>query len=224
MTFAPTIGGACGTVSCSPTSGSFFPKGTTTVTCTTQSGPSCGFMVTVNDTQPPGITCPASQTGVTLLPGGTTAVVTYSPPVVTDNCPGAGGVCTPPSGSTFTVGVTTVSCTATDGSGNTASCSFAVSVFNLCLQDDSNPGTVLLLNTMTGAYKFCCSGTTYTGTGTVVKKGYNITLTHNPVDRRLTATLDGASNKGTASLQSPPGTFKCTINDRNVTNNSCSCP
>ena len=104
------------------------------------------------------------------------------------------------------------------------SCSFTVSVFNACLQDDSSPGTVLLLNTQTGAYKFCCGGTTYTGTGTVVKRGNTYTLSHNPVDRRVTATFDGATNKGTASLQSPPGTSRCAITDRNLTNNSCSCP
>jgi hypothetical protein len=161
---------------------------------------------------------------VTLLPGGTTAVVNYPPPVVTDNCPGASAVCTPPSGSSFPLGVTTVSCTATDGSGNTSSCSFTVSGFNVCLQDDSNQGTVLLWNTQTGAYKFCCGGTSYTGTGTVVNKGNIYTLKHNPIDRRVAATLDGASNKGTASLQSPPGTSRCTITDRNVTNNSCICP
>jgi len=224
VTFAPTFVPGCGTVICSPASGSFFPKGTTTVTCTTQSGPSCAFTVTVNDTQAPGISCPATQTVTTLQPGGTTAVVTYPPPVVTDNCPGASAACTPPSGSTFTLGVTTVSCTATDGSGNTASCSFMVSVFNACLQDDSDQTAVLLLNTQTGAYKFCCGGTTYTGTGTVVKHGNTYTFTHNPVDRRLTATLDGTTNRGTASLQSPPGTSKCTITDRNLTNNSCSCP
>jgi hypothetical protein len=99
-----------------------------------------------------------------------------------------------------------------------------VSGFNACLQDDSNPGTVLLWNTHTGAYKFCCGGSTYTGTGTVVSKGSIYTLTHNQGDRRVTATLDGASNKGSATLQSPPGTSRCSITDRNLSNNSCSCP
>ncbi|HKP11705.1 MAG TPA: carboxypeptidase regulatory-like domain-containing protein, partial [Blastocatellia bacterium] len=50
---APTTTGTCGTAACSPASGSFFPKGTTTVSCTASSGPSCTFTVTVNDTQPP---------------------------------------------------------------------------------------------------------------------------------------------------------------------------
>ena len=36
---APTTTGDCGTVTCSPSSGSFFPVGTTTVTCTATAGP-----------------------------------------------------------------------------------------------------------------------------------------------------------------------------------------
>src|SRR5207253_1243487 len=64
VTFAPSASAGCGTVSCSPASGSFFPKGTTTVTCNSTAGPSCTFTVTVNDTQPPVITCPANQTAV----------------------------------------------------------------------------------------------------------------------------------------------------------------
>ncbi len=45
---APTTTGSCGTINCSPASGSFFPVGTTTVNCTTTSGPSCNFTVTVH--------------------------------------------------------------------------------------------------------------------------------------------------------------------------------
>lgn len=57
VTYAPsTTGGGCGTIVCSPSSGSFFPVGTTTVTCMTTAGPSCSFTVTVNDTEGPHIT------------------------------------------------------------------------------------------------------------------------------------------------------------------------
>jgi hypothetical protein len=56
VTFAPSFGSGCGTVTCSPASGSFFPVGTTTVTCITQAGPACSFTVKVNDTQGPTIT------------------------------------------------------------------------------------------------------------------------------------------------------------------------
>ncbi|HEX3282829.1 MAG TPA: choice-of-anchor Q domain-containing protein, partial [Pyrinomonadaceae bacterium] len=49
----PSAGEACGTVTCDHPSGSFFPVGTTTVTCTSSAGPTCNFKITVKDTQPP---------------------------------------------------------------------------------------------------------------------------------------------------------------------------
>jgi hypothetical protein len=107
---APITTGSCGTVVCSPASGSFFPVGTTTVNCTTGAGPTCGFTVTVNDTQPPSITCP-SNIAVPAASGFKGAIVDYPEPTVTDNCPGVPApVCNPASGSFFPIGVTTVTC------------------------------------------------------------------------------------------------------------------
>lgn len=61
--------------------------------------------------------------------GCTSAVVTFSPPGATDNCdPSPDVVCDPPSGSVFPVGITTVTCTATDECGNTAMSTFDVEV------------------------------------------------------------------------------------------------
>ncbi|MFL6215450.1 MAG: HYR domain-containing protein [Blastocatellia bacterium] len=217
-----------GTVTCSPSSGSFFPKGTTTVTCNVSDAAgnpaSCSFTVTINDTQAPSITCPSSVTSVTPVPGGSGNIVTYPPPTASDNCPGVTASCTPPSGSVFPVGTTSVTCTATDTSGNTASCSFSVAVFNAWLQDESaGCNSTLLFNTLTGDYRFCCGGTVFTGKGTVKQQGSIYTLTHNPTDRRLLATMDGATRKGNASFQYPVGTTRCTIRDDNVTNNTCMC-
>src|SRR5262249_25076981 len=59
-------------------------------------------------------------------PGG--AAVGYGSPGVTDDCPGATVVCSPPSGSVFALGTTTVSCTATDSGGATAACSFEITL------------------------------------------------------------------------------------------------
>ena len=57
------VSGDCGTVSTSPTSGSFFPVGTTPVTVTSSNGgASCSFTVTVVDTPAPTISCAADQT------------------------------------------------------------------------------------------------------------------------------------------------------------------
>lgn len=124
--FSPTVNGGCGGVMCSPPSGSFFPVGLTTVTCTTADGPSCSFTVRVNDAQAPTITCPANIfVGTT----GNSANVTYPAPTVTDNCPGVGSpTCSPASGSSFPVGVTTVTCSVSDAANNPATCSFQITV------------------------------------------------------------------------------------------------
>jgi hypothetical protein len=174
----------------------------------------------VNDTQPPSIVCAPNVTATTPTQGGASAVVTFAAPTASDNCPGVVSLCTPPSGSTFPIGTTTVTCTATDASGNTATCSFTVTVFSIFLQDDSSPGRILLWNTTTGDYRFYCDGTIFTGRGQVTNVGNVRTLTHNPVDRRLKATVDLSAKKGTASLQSPPGQIACTITDRNTSNNT----
>jgi hypothetical protein len=121
---APTTAGACDAVTCTPSSGSFFPVGTTTVTCTTAAGPNCSFTVTVNDTQPPTLTCPIHITTTTT---GSCAVVTYTTPTASDNCGNPSVRCSPPSGTCFAVGTTTVTCTASDGV-NTSNCSFTVTV------------------------------------------------------------------------------------------------
>ena len=95
--------------------------------------------------------------------------------------------------------------------------------FDVCLQDDSNPSTVFLGNSQTGAYKFCCGGTVFTGVALVTRRGNIVTFQDNPTDRRVLVTDDESAHVGKASLQSPPGSIKCTITDRNTTNNSCAC-
>src|SRR5439155_212590 len=107
-----------------PPSGSTFPVGVTTVTntATDASGnkSSCSFTVTVTDNQNPVITCPSK--------------LVLSADAGRCNCSVTNLVSVPPSGSTFSVGVTTVTSTATDASGNTSSCSFTVTV-----TDNQNP-------------------------------------------------------------------------------------
>jgi hypothetical protein len=104
-----------------------YPLGTTfvTATATDPSGnsSSCLVAITVVDTVPPTIQCPApiSVTG----PSGT--AVTYAA-----DAADAGSSITvsysPASGSPFPLGITTVTATATDSAGNTASCNFTVEV------------------------------------------------------------------------------------------------
>jgi hypothetical protein len=105
-----------------------------------------------------------------------------------------------------------------------ATCSFGVTTFDLCVQDDSNPGTVVLVNTTTGEYRFCCGGMVYTGIGTVSVKGNLVTVLHDTGTRRVLIKVDKGTKQGTASLASPPGVILCQIRDTNITNNSCLCP
>lgn len=179
--------------------------------------------VTVSpDFQPPTIICPVNITSRTATINALCAMVTLAP-VASDNCPGVTQVCSPPSGACFPVGTTGVTCTASDESGNTAACSFTVSVFNVCLQDDANPATVFLANSITGAYRFCCGGTTVTGVAQVTRRGNILTVQHIEAGRRVQATDDEGVFKGTASLQSPPGTYRCLFQDRDTRNNTGIC-
>lgn len=181
-------------------------------------------MVIPND--PPMITCPANLIAKSATPGSAMAIVSYPSPVVTDDCGVASTLCNPPSGSSFPLGTTTVTCTATDTSGNTAQCGFTVTLFDICLQDDSNTSRVLLFissGSQAGEYRFCCGSTLITGRGTATRKGSTFTLIHNLTDRRVQASVDTSIGRGSALLQSPSGFTLCSITDRNTRDNSCEC-
>jgi len=134
------------TVACSPASGGFFPLGPTTVTCTAtdsalsqlvalSDGPfavaaalSTGatFTVTVVDNEPPTIADLPDLVRTT--PAGPVPVA-FPLPAASDNSGVPPTVtCTAPSGTLFALGIATVTCTATDGSGNQASSSFLITV------------------------------------------------------------------------------------------------
>jgi hypothetical protein len=120
-------------------SGSQFPKGTTTntfrVTDAYGNTAECSFDVIVTDAENPQISCIADiSTSVDV--GTCTAVVTYSAPVGTDNCAGAVTTQTAglASGSSFPIGTTTNTFVVTDAVGRTANCSFDVTVV-----DDIDP-------------------------------------------------------------------------------------
>jgi uncharacterized repeat protein (TIGR01451 family) len=129
------------TVTCTPSSGSVFPKGETWVTCSAMDSAGnrskeCHFLVVVRDLEQPQIACPGNI--VTETDPGLCAKrnITYTVSA-TDNCPGVTVACDPPSGSTFPIGVTTVTCEAIDSSGNTNTCSFTVTI-----QDTRPPAIV----------------------------------------------------------------------------------
>jgi len=83
--------------------------------------------ITVVDTTPPMLSVPANMTVEATSPSG--AVVNYPPATASDAVDPAPLVsCAPPSGTTFPMGPTQVTCTATDFSGNSSQASFNVTV------------------------------------------------------------------------------------------------
>ena len=141
---APTVSDNCPNATITQTagliSGSVFPLGTTTITYTANdangNSATCTFTVTVTDTENPVIAnCPANIS-VAADPAICGAVITWAAPTVSDNCPNATITQTVglASGATFPIGTTNVTYTAADANGNTATCSFTVTV-----TDNENP-------------------------------------------------------------------------------------
>ena len=117
-----------------PPSGSFFPKGTTTIDCTATDNSgnesTCSFTVTVEDNEAPIIVSPENII-VNNDPGLCGAVVNFEV-FATDNCDDEVEiVCLPPSGTIFSNGETTVECSATDDAGNVSTSSFVVIVIDV---------------------------------------------------------------------------------------------
>jgi hypothetical protein len=130
------------TVSCDPDfsgEGYDFPLGDNVVTCTTQDASgnvaSASFHVTVVDTTPPEIgDAPADVAVEATSPDG--AAVGFAPPSAYDLVDFFPAVaCSPGPGSTFPLGTTTVTCIATDYSGNTS----APVSFHVTVQDTIPP-------------------------------------------------------------------------------------
>ncbi|HKY54665.1 MAG TPA: HYR domain-containing protein [Anaerolineales bacterium] len=113
-----------GVATCSPSSGTFFAFGNTTVTCnaTDSNGNMAtptSFVVHVVDTTAPVIASHADVTVITSNSIG--AIVSFTSPATSDAVDGAGmATCSPASGSFFVVGDTLVTCNATDAHSNAA--------------------------------------------------------------------------------------------------------
>lgn len=146
-------------------SGATFPVGTTTeeYTVTDAAGNTAvySFDVTVEDTEDPVFSSCVSDVTSDNNPGDCGAVVTFSlaDAVATDNCPGVITYsASPASGSFFPVGTTEVTVTATDAAGNTATCTF-----NVTVSDTEEPSLVCPSNVLVpNDAGLCTANVTYT--------------------------------------------------------------
>jgi len=93
----------------------------------------CDSVIVASETVAPVITCPSNITlGVPACDRG--SIVTWNPIVATDDCGPVTVTCSHQSGDFFPCGQTTVTCSATDSLGNTATCSFIVTVDCECAE------------------------------------------------------------------------------------------
>jgi uncharacterized repeat protein (TIGR01451 family) len=186
---------------------------TRTFTATDESGrtDSEAQTITVIDNTLPTISCPANIT--VYLPLNSTAtstVVNYTAPVGSDNCGTATTTQTAglAGGASFPVGTTTNTFRVTDGVGQTAECSFTVTVlynFTGFFSPVSNPPVV---NNVTAGraipLKFSLSG----------DKGLNIFAAGYPASQQITcdssapiADLEGTETSGGSTLTYSPDTY-----------------
>ncbi|MCB0431409.1 MAG: HYR domain-containing protein [Flavobacteriales bacterium] len=150
-----TVSDNCGspTVTQSPSIGTVVTSDVTvTLTATDGSGNfvTCSFTALFVDSTAPAITCPGNQTLIASnncdasLPDYTSMVT------VTDNCDGAPSLTQSPAAGTTISSSTTVTMSSTDASGNTATCTFQVT-----LQDTTSPVISCPGNQTVYANAFC---------------------------------------------------------------------
>lgn len=169
-----------------------------TLTCTDSQGlsTSCEAAVSVRDSTPPALVCPSVPV-LECRAGG--AQASFAPPTAQDSCSTVSTVCTPASGSTFTLGSTAVTCTATDATGNQSRCTLPVVVA------DTQPPAIECPAAMTAE----CTGN---GAATVV-----------PPVARATDTCSPPQLLNPAEASFPLGTSPLTYSARDSSGNTVSC-
>ena len=118
-------------------SGAIFNKGVTTVTISAANAcgtATCSFTVEVVDNENPVIVNTPSNINQQNDAGQCGAVINWTAPTATDNCPGVTVIASHQSGTVFPVGTTVVTYTATDASGHIVTSQFTVTV-----TDTENP-------------------------------------------------------------------------------------
>jgi HYR domain len=200
-----------GIVACTPSSGSTFALGETTVNCTATNvngSDSDSFKVTVVDTTAPTLSLPADITAEATGPNG--AVVAFA---AWGNDAVSGlfaAQCVPASGSVFAIGTTTVSCTATDAAGNSS----APGTFNVTVRDTTPPTLSLPANITKEATGAAGAVVTYTATASDIVDG-NVAVQCSPASGSTfalgTTTVNCSATD--ARNNSSSGSFTVTVRD-----------
>ena len=217
------------TFTSSHNSGDLFPIGTTTVTYTAEdlygNITTCAFDVTVNDTEPPVVTCPADIT-VTAGAGSCDANITIPLPVFDDNC-GLASIendfnNTADASGVYPMGTTAVTFTVIDNSGNSATCSF-----NVTVQDMQPPVITCPADITVSADPGSCNASVTIAIPTATDNCGTPTLTNNISG---TADASGVYSIGTTTVtytatdnagNSSTCSFTITVNDTEVPVISC---
>jgi hypothetical protein len=128
--------------------------------------------VTVVDTTTPTVTAPAPVVAEATGPAG--AIVNYPAASFSDIVGVTSSGCTPVSGSTFALGTTTVTCSAIDGSANTASKTFTVTVRDTAPPTLSVPANIVTSTsgtTQAVSYVLSCTSSSPGVTSSDLTKG-----------------------------------------------------
>jgi hypothetical protein len=219
-------------VSCNPSSGSLFKLGTTNVTCAaTNSFGQQGtrrFTVTVRDTTPPVIKQPAdfpfTLPAANYIAVPTGGPVSYPIPTATDTVDGSfPASCTPPSGNSFPIGKTVVTCTAADSSGNAATPvtftvivtlpapptpTFTVTPASIQLNQYSTSASVVIQNTGTQTFNWTAgvnnANFSVSQSSGSLAPGAKVTIT-------VTVTITRTLQEGTYTLSVGPSQFQKSV-------------
>ena len=163
-----------------------------------------GSDCTIDVVPPVFVNCP---TNISQTTTGTTALVTWTPPTATDNCPTTPTIVSSHNpNSAFPIGLTTVTYTATDAKNNVATCTFTVTVTNLCAADTQAP-----------VFTSCPSNISQTTTTTSAIVTWTLPTA---TDNCTTPTITSTHNPNTAF---PMGTTTVIYTARDANSNSITC-